>query len=151
HHRHLYDCHYLATLDTQDGATQDLLCIGIDDGLHEAARLAGLQGTDHEIHRQFRHTDVAPLFSGLVFAHANPSKLGIDKDGVGDKAILSAGVAMLKQVGAQNAEVIVRDVGESWPTFHITQRVYARNVGFQLPIDLDETLLVQVYASSFGC
>ncbi len=58
---------------------------------------------------------------------------------------------MLKQVGAQNAEVIVRDVGESWPTFHITQCVDARNVRFQLPIDLDVTLLVQLYASSFGC
>ena len=62
------------------------------------------------------YTDVAPLFSGLVFAHANLPKLGIDEDGIGDKAIPGAGVAMLKQVGAQNAEVIVRDVGESWST-----------------------------------
>src|SRR5258708_33861348 len=58
---------------------------------------------------------------------------------------------MLKQVGAQNAEIIVSDVGESWPTFHITQCVDARNVRFQLPIDLNVTLLVQLYATSFGC
>src|SRR5258708_29316235 len=57
---------------------------------------------------------------------------------------------MLKQIGAQNAEVIVSDVGESRPTFHITQRVDASNVRFQLPIDLDVPLLVQLYASGFG-
>jgi hypothetical protein len=56
---------------------------------------------------------------------------------------------MFKQVGAQNAEVIVRGVRESWPTFDITQRVDTRNVRFQLPIDLDVALLIQVDASSF--
>jgi hypothetical protein len=86
------------------------------------------------MHGQFRHTDGAPLFSGLVFALANTSKLGIDEDGKGDKAILRAGIAVLQQVGTQNAEVIVRDVGESWPPFNIPQRVDASHVRFQLRI-----------------
>jgi hypothetical protein len=57
---------------------------------------------------------------------------------------------MLKQVGAQNAEVIVRDVRESRPTFDITQRVDAGNVRFQLPIYLDVAFVVQMNASSCG-
>ncbi len=61
------------------------MCLGIDNRLHEATRLADFQGTGHGIHGQFRHTDVAPLFSGLVFAHANAAKLGIDEDSIGVK------------------------------------------------------------------
>jgi hypothetical protein len=74
-------------------------CLGVNDGLHEAARLARLQGTDHGIHGQFRYVDVASLFSGIIFTQANTAKLGIDEDGVGDKAILRAGAAMLKKNG----------------------------------------------------
>ena len=72
------------------------------------------------IHGHFRHAEIAPLFSGLGLAHANTPKLGIDEDGIGDQAILRAGAAMLQQVGAQNADVIVRDVGERRAPFHIT-------------------------------
>ena len=126
-----------------------MICLGVDDGLHEAARLARLQGADHGIHGQFRHTDIASLFSGLIFAQANTPELGIDENGVGDKAIVRVSAAMFKQVGAQNAEVIVRGVRESWPTFDITQRVDTRNIRFQLLIDLDVAILIQVDASSF--
>src|SRR5262249_26393679 len=126
-----------------------MVCLGVEDGLHEDARLARFKGTNYGIHGLYHHTDVASLFSGLIFTQANAPKLGIDEDGVGDKAILRAGAAMFKQVGAQNAEVIVRGVRESWPTFDITQRVDTRNVRFQLPIDLDVALFSQGDASSF--
>jgi pyruvate/2-oxoglutarate dehydrogenase complex dihydrolipoamide dehydrogenase (E3) component len=46
-------------------------------------------------------------------------------------------------------KVIIRGVRESWPTFDITQRVDTRNVRFQLPIDLDVAILIQVDAGSF--
>jgi hypothetical protein len=115
HHRHLDDGRYLSTFHTQHGAAQNMVCLGVDDGLHEAARLARLQGADHGIHGQFRHTDIASLFSGLIFAQANTPELGIDENGVGDKAILRVGAAMFKQVGAQNAEVIVRGVLKAGP------------------------------------
>jgi hypothetical protein len=128
-----------------------LFAIGIDDGLHEAARLSDFYGADHGTHGQFCHTDVAPLSSGLAFAHANMPKLWIDEDSVGNQAILDTGVAMLKQVSAQNAEVIESAVGECRSTFHITQRIDARDVRFQLSIDPDVAALVQLYTSGFEC
>ena len=45
--------------------------------------------------------------------------------------------AMLQQVGAQNADIIVRDVCERGTTFHIPQRVDARYIRFQLLIHRD--------------
>src|SRR5262249_1281456 len=128
HHRRLNNSHDLATFETKDLAAQNLLGISIDDRVHEAARLTGFYRTGHRIHGQFRHSNVAPLFSSLVFVHANPPKLRIDENRIGDKTISNAGAPMLKQVGAQNAEVCVRNVSESWPTFDIAQGVDARNV-----------------------
>lgn len=101
HYCHLDNRHNLATFYAQDGAAQDVLGLGIDNGFHKTARFASFQGTGHGIHGQFCHTDGAPLFSGLVFRQANTPKLGIDEDGIGNKAILRAGVAMLKQIGAR--------------------------------------------------
>jgi hypothetical protein len=90
----------LPTFHAQDGTAQELLGISIDNSLHETARLADFQGTGHGIHGQFRHTDVASLFSGFVFGYANMSKLGIDENGIGDNAILNASAAILKPIGA---------------------------------------------------
>lgn len=112
---HLDDGHNLVTF-----YAQDVLCLGIDNGLHEAACLADFQGTGNGMHGQFRYTDSVSLFSGLVFAHANTPKLRIDEDRIRDHTLPCASIAMLKQIGTHNAEVIVRDVRESWPTFHIT-------------------------------
>jgi hypothetical protein len=64
-----------------------------------------------------------PWFSSLPLAHADTPKLRVDEDGIWDNTISSAGAAVLKQIGAQNAEVVVRHMGESWTSFHITHCV----------------------------
>lgn len=104
--------HQLATFQAENGAPEDLLGIGIDDGLHEATHFDELQRTGHCSHGQFRHTGVASLGSGLAFAQAHPPQLRIDEDGIRHQAILSAGTALLEQVRAQNTDVIVANVGE---------------------------------------
>lgn len=90
--------HQLAAFQAKHGAAQDLVGLGIDDDLHEAARLAGFLSTSYLSHRQFRHAELASLGSSPLFAQAHPSQLGIDEDRRGDEATLGAGVALFKQV-----------------------------------------------------
>src|ERR1700740_2664206 len=70
--------HDLAALTTEDRAAQDLPAVRVDDGLHEAAGLAGLEGPDDVAHREFRHPNRASLCPGLTLGHAGAAKLRID-------------------------------------------------------------------------
>src|ERR1700734_3615895 len=71
-HGDLDDAHDLAAFDAEDGAAQDLPAAGVDDGLHEAARLPRLDGPDDPAHRQLPHPDLASLRSCRALGQAGP-------------------------------------------------------------------------------
>src|SRR5215210_393253 len=73
HHGYLDHRHNLASLYPEHGATQDLIVLGVDDGLHEAARLARLYGPVDVVHWEPGYERVAPLVPDLLFAQADPA------------------------------------------------------------------------------
>src|ERR687886_1973699 len=112
HHGYLDHGGYLATLYPENRAAKDLVAVGVHDGLHHTPRLVHLQRPGHVAHRHLGHVDVAALLASLLLAQASATELRVYKDRVGHGAIGDRGVAAVEQVGADDAEVVVRDVGK---------------------------------------
>src|SRR5450755_623007 len=147
-HGDLQHGHDLAAFDAQNRGPQDLLRVDVDDNLHQATRLVDLQGAGDVIHRHLGDFDVFILLARLRFCEAHTPKLRIDEDGIGDETVLDTGVTVFDQVGAQNAEVVVGDVGErGWP-LDIVERVDARDIGLQAVVG--QNVAAFVYLDS-GC
>src|ERR671920_1461401 len=105
-HGYLDHRHDLATFYPEHGAAQDPVVPGVDDGLHEAARLARLYGPRNVGHRYLGYEHVAALVPGLLLAQADPAQLWVHEHGVWDQAIRDGGVSILQQIGADYAEVV---------------------------------------------
>src|SRR5882757_1960258 len=71
--------HDLAAFAAEDRAAQDLPAVRVDDGLHEAARLPGLEGPDDGAHRTHRPPDRASSRPGIALGQAQRAELGVDE------------------------------------------------------------------------
>ncbi|HEX6933398.1 MAG TPA: hypothetical protein VF162_14730 [Streptosporangiaceae bacterium] len=99
--------HDLAAFAAEDRAAQDLPVIYVDDGLHEAARLPGLDGPDDGAHRELHHPDRASFCPGLTLGHAGAAKLRVDEHRAGDDPVTCARLLVPDEVGVQDAVVVV--------------------------------------------
>ncbi len=57
---------------------------------------------------------------------------------------MDGGISALKQVGANNAEIVVGDMREGRSAFHVAQRVDAGHVGLQPFVHPDEAAFVHL-------
>src|ERR1700722_9554884 len=110
--------------------------IRVDDGLHEAARLPGLDGSDNSAHRELRHPDLASLRPGLALGHAGAAELWVDERRVRDDPVPRARLLVRDEVGVQDAVFVVGKVGEGRAALDVSHRVDAGNTGFQVLVDL---------------
>src|SRR5829696_8623910 len=69
--------HDLASLEAKDRATQDLVRVSIDDGLHGASALAGFQGAGHVVHGIVGNADVEAHLTRLFLTDAHVAQLGV--------------------------------------------------------------------------
>src|SRR5579864_2407492 len=59
----------------------------------------------------------------LLFGQTDAAQLGIDENGIGYEPALNAGTSLFDEVRADDAEVVVGNVGESRAAFDVAQRV----------------------------
>src|SRR5438067_13036069 len=120
--------------------------MSIHDSFHETTRLVHFQRAGHVIHRHFGYLDVTAFRAGLRLAQAYPSQLRVDEDRIGYQAIMNACIPVFEEIGANNAEIVVGDMGESGATLYIPERVDTRNIGFQLLIGLNKAFFIYLYS-----
>jgi hypothetical protein len=107
---------------------------GVDYGFHEAARFVGFESAGDVGHGHFGHADFFVLGAGFGFCEADAAEFGIGKKHVGDEAAVDGGVSIFEDVGAQDAEIVVGNVGEGRAAFDVSESEDARRGGFQFPI-----------------
>src|SRR5436190_23168504 len=143
HHCNLERRHNFATLDTEDRSAQDLVRFAIHDGLHETAGLVHLQGPCDRSHRQLRDANVPLLRASFRFGQANPAQLWIDKDRIGHLTIGSRGVPLFEEIGADDTEIIVRNMRERRPALDVAECVDGASRSFEAVVYLDEAAIVR--------
>jgi hypothetical protein len=77
------------------------------------------------------HLKVSSLVIGFRFAQADTTQLWINENRIGHQSILNRSLPIFQQIGTNDAEVIVRDMGESRAALHIPQRINIRYIGLQ--------------------
>ena len=141
HHGDLDHGHDLATVGSQDCGTEDEVVVRVDEGLDEASGLVGLDGAGDRGHGKTRYANFAALLGGLAFAQADTAELGIDEDTVGEQTIFGGAVAAIEEIGFENAEVVVGDMGELGPAVDVAYRVDPGDVGLEFVVDGDESVV----------
>src|SRR5207248_5986756 len=91
---------------------------------------------------------VVPVVACFRLAQPYTSQLGINENCIGNQAIMDGSIAVFKEVGANNAEIVVGDMGESRATFYITQRINTRDIGFQLLIGWNKAFFIYLHPGS---
>ncbi len=142
HHRDLEHRHDLATFHAEDRAAQDLIRLSIHEDFHQTARFVHFECTGDVRHRHFRDLILQALCLGLLLSETHSAKLGIHEHCVGDEPSCRGSIAAFKQISAEYAEVVVRDVGERRSAFHISESIDARHIRFQALIHPNEPALV---------
>ena len=82
-----------------------------------------------------------------LLCQANPPKLWIDVDGVWNQPVFRRRLPVAKEIVADDAIVVIRDVCERRPSFDIAQSVDVGEVRLQPVVYRNETAGVYVYAS----
>src|SRR5207245_3541834 len=134
-----------ATLNTEDVSAQDLVRFAIHDGFHETAGLIHLQGPCDRSHRQLRDANVPLLRTSFRFGQANPAQLWIDKDRIGHLTIVSRGVLLFEEIGADETEMRVRNMRESRPALDVAECVDGASRSFEAVIHLDEAAIIRFH------
>src|SRR5262245_27881375 len=142
HHGDLDLRHDLAALDAQDRGAEDLVRVGVDDRLQKTARLVHFQGAGDMRGGHFRYAYVSTLLAGLFLAKSDATELWVDEDGIRHHSANDRGVPTLNQVRAQDAVIVVRDVGKGRSTFAVAQHIDTRHTGFEAVVGLNVPALV---------
>src|SRR5205823_14860016 len=116
----------LTALDTQHSTAKNLLRIGIYHSFHKAARLIDFQRTCHVIHRHLSNLKVVTPLLCLCLAQSHASQLWINENRVRYQSMVYGSIAPFKQIGANNAEIVIRDVSKGRTTLYISQSIDTR-------------------------
>ena len=99
-------------------------------------------GPRHIGHWHFRDANLFTLFARLFLRYANAAELRIDEDGVGKHAPLDGGVLAVEKVVAQDAKIVIRNMGEGGATLDVANSIDAGDICFQVRVNAKETLVV---------
>src|ERR1044072_6961154 len=81
-------------------------------------------------------------FLRLGFVQSYRRKLRIDEHAIGHRSPFDGRVATVEPVLAQDAEIVVGNVREGRPAFHVADRIDARDNGLEFRVHLDEARIV---------
>jgi len=138
HHGDLELGHDFAAFETEDGGAEDLVGVGVDNGFHEAAGFVDFERAGDVVHGHFGDADRAILRACFCFGKADAAELWVDEDGVGNEAIGGGGAPVFKQVSAEDAEIVVGNVGEGRASLDVTEGKDVFRGGFELFVYADK-------------
>ena len=134
----------LVAFGPEDRGPEDFAGVGVDDDLHEALRLALLDGAADLGHGA--GPDQEPSVRGLRLglAQAGAAQRRIGEEGVSRDAVADAAAFSVEQVGRDDLEVVVGGVGERPLAVTVAQRPDARRGRLQAFVDHDVAALVDL-------
>ncbi len=151
HHSQLDHTHDLTSGQPETRKAQDLLCIGIDDGLHEPIELVPLYRMSHIGHGHLRDLDVPRrVESACIFLRQpDAAELRIHEHAVRDQSVLDRSLFRLVRVRGdeivpEDAKVVVRDVRLSRAAFDVAQRIHILGRSLQMLVDFDVAVRVDL-------
>src|SRR6185312_2063530 len=125
---------------------ENLLRVCIDEHLHEALRLALLDGPPDPRHRAFADEDTTPRTTGFHLGHAHAAERWIDEQAVREDPVTHPAPIAVEQVGRDDLVVVVRRVRERAPAVAIPESPDARDAGAKLVVDDHVAVLVRLHA-----
>src|SRR5215470_11549042 len=147
-HRHFQDGHNLAALNAQDSSTENLARIAVHHRFHETSGLVHQYRTSDRLHRHRGYSNISTLGPRIRLAQTYASELRVDENSIWYQPFVYAGIPLLEEVCANNAEIVAGDMREGRATLHITYCIDAGHTGLQALIHLDKATLVYLYP---GC
>src|SRR6516225_9684658 len=142
HHGEFNHGHDFSTLDAENGGTENLSAVGVNNRLHESAALIDFQGACNVGHRHLRDANFLVPGASFGLGHTNAAKLWIDKNGVGNQASRGRSLALLDHVRADDAIVVEGNVRESWAAFDVAEHVDAASGCLQSIVCDDESVRI---------
>src|SRR5215469_4168203 len=137
HHRHFQDGHNLAALNAQDSSTENLVRIAVHHRFHEPSGLVHQYCTSYGLHRHRGYPNVSALGPRFRLTQTYASELRVDENSIWYQPFVYAGISLLEEVGANNAEIVAGNMREGRATLHITYCIDTGHVGLQALIHLD--------------
>src|SRR5215469_2083058 len=131
-----------APLYSENGCAQYPVIRRVHYNLHEPRGLVTLERPSDHRHRDLADFELVPLSSGLLFRHADSTKLRIGEDAVRHEAVIDREVLSLDQVRVDDLEVVVGNVGKGRSPLYIAQRPDAVHIRFEAAVHLYESELV---------
>ena len=100
-------------------------------------------------HCHLHDLDVHAFRPGLSLCNTNSTQLRVGKDGIGYQPSLDTGGLAFEEIGANDAIVVIRDMGKRGTTFNVAQCVHSSGAGLEVIIRLMNPLaLVSTPAAS---
>src|ERR1700733_1132370 len=147
-HGYLHSAHDLASANAEDGDTEDAICFGVDECLHEAACLGERDGAEVGGHWDLRQAIRDSVCLGFGFVEANSCQLGVGEDAEWDLTTCGDAIAA-GEVVADDAKVIERDVGKFWGAGALADGPDAGRACLEPLVNFDVPVFGEFYARDF--
>jgi len=132
--------------DAEDGGTENALCFGIDDSLHEPEGLAFFDGAGNGTHGTRGDEEVAAGGARFFFGHAHLREWRIGVGGANRNPVGDAARGAVEEVGSYDFEVVVRGVGEGAASVTVAQCPDVGHVGAKLIVNGDVAVGIGAHA-----
>jgi len=123
------DVDQLSSVGADEGDAEDALVGRIDDELHHAGGLIGLDSACNACERHVRHFDIHSARPRLGFAQADVGDLRIGEHRGGDDAIRATARSAAEQDVEQEPMIVPRAVRKLRPAGYVSDSKYARRGG----------------------
>src|SRR4051812_33773707 len=143
------DVDQLSSVGADEGYAEDALIGRIDDELHQAGSLIGLDSACNACERYSRHVDIHSARPRLVFVQADVGDLRIGEHRGGDDAIRAPARSAAEQDVEQEPMIVPRAVRELRPAGYVSDGEYARRRGPIAIVDDDVAAPVERNARGF--
>ena len=135
----------LVTAYAEDGGSENLTRVGINDDFNKPLCFTLLDSTRHSAHWPLSNQEALPRPSRLGFCQTRAAQWRIHIKGIGRKAVADAATILLKKISRDDLIVIISCVGEGALAVAVAERPDVGHGGTQLVVDRNVAVLVGFY------
>jgi hypothetical protein len=112
--------HHLVTIHAEDGCTEEALCVGVEQYLHETLGLACFASAADALHRNPRAQRAPAAGQGFGLRHADAAQRQVDEERIARSAGADAARVAVEQVRHHDLVVVPGRVRERTPPVAVT-------------------------------
>ena len=126
----------------ENGGSEDLLVLGVDQQLHEALGFALFDRPGDPRHRACADQRAFPAAAHLLLGQTGPAERRVGIERIGRDAVAEPARIVVEQIGRDDLEIVIGGVGKGAPAVAVAERPDPRHIGAQLIVDDDIAVLV---------